>query len=510
MGSGGERGSALEIDALLVTAVAEEYAAVLDVETGAAQGSSWEVLAGATGLDIRVRAFEKTDGTGPLWIAVTQALGMGGVEAIGACAQLVPEHRVRCLAMCGVCAGRPGKVELGDVIIADRLWSYDTGSLEAHTDGHGQRVEHQQGDIEMYRIAPPSWKHAAERFQVSPDAAWLSSRPQSREIQADWILERVLAGANPATDSDSAIRCPNFDEALVRLWEQAWLEDGTLKLTAAGRKHIERVLLLNRGNLPRQKPFRVHVGPIASGSRVMKDAELFSRLAGDVRKVLGVEMEGAAIGALARLQQLKYAVVMKGVMDHADPQKNDRIKAFAARASAECLIAFLREHLPARSPSTSAPEHRSRPQGHPGSPDVPARPARLEARSAVSRLRISDLDRGELRALARAVARVAPAVRPEGDDAAVTVEAGSRRLVVRLRASAASDGHVLRALAHAVEMVEALEDRITFLRQAQLGPAGIAYDFGREANRRREELDRETAALAEALTWFIDELTASG
>ena len=38
---------------------------------------------------------------------------------------------------------------------------------------------------------------------------------------------------------------------------------------------------------------------------------------------------------------------MKGVMDHADPDKSDNFKAFAARASAECLIQFVRENLPA-------------------------------------------------------------------------------------------------------------------------------------------------------------------
>jgi len=36
---------------------------------------------------------------------------------------------------------------------------------------------------------------------------------------------------------------------------------------------------------------------------------------------------------------------MKGVMDHADPRKDDRFKPFAARASAEALRAFLMAHF---------------------------------------------------------------------------------------------------------------------------------------------------------------------
>ena len=58
-------------------------------------------------------------------------------------------------------------------------------------------------------------------------------------------------------------------------------------------------------------------------------------------------MEAAAIGAVAHAQRDKKldAVVMKGVMDFADHGRDDHFKGFAARASAECLLAFLREQL---------------------------------------------------------------------------------------------------------------------------------------------------------------------
>jgi len=57
-------------------------------------------------------------------------------------------------------------------------------------------------------------------------------------------------------------------------------------------------------------------------------------------------MEAAAIGSVAELTRIPHMIVMKGVMDHADEDKQDGFKVFAARASAECLIAFLREYLP--------------------------------------------------------------------------------------------------------------------------------------------------------------------
>src|SRR5262249_10510822 len=137
-----------------------------------------------------------------------------------------------------------------------------------------------------------------------------------------------------------------LDKVLARLWKKKLLEDGTLTLTEIGKKHIERVLLLNRYKLPDPDPFRTHVGPIASGSKVVEDPAIFDKLSTPVRKVLGLDMEAAAIGLLAHARGIPYAVVMKGVMDHADPDKSDNFKTFAARASAECLIAFVRAHLP--------------------------------------------------------------------------------------------------------------------------------------------------------------------
>jgi hypothetical protein len=202
----------------------------------------------------------------------------------------------------------------------------------------------------MYKIQPPAWHQAAERFQLDIAAPWLAARPLPHAAQADWILERVLHGADPAIDPDQPRKAPDYDKALAQLWKRGLLSKPPLQLTDAGRGHITELLALHRNRLPEPAPLKLHVGPIASGNRVMEDAEIFPLLADSVRKVIGVEMEAAAIGTLAHTAQLDYSVVMKAVMDHADPDKSDNFKPFAARASAECLIAFLRANLPPRTP----------------------------------------------------------------------------------------------------------------------------------------------------------------
>ncbi|WP_437916535.1 hypothetical protein WME73_18420 [Sorangium sp. So ce302] len=333
------------IDVLIVTAVKDEWDAVLAVDTGAVQGSTWERRGPLNRPEVRARSFT-VDG-GELRLAVVQAYGMGGVGAVSAASWLLDGLNVRCLAMCGVCAGRRGYVELGDVIIADRMWTYDTGKLKVEI-VEGQRVEQQKGDIEMYRLHPPDWKHKAERFVYDPEASWLSLRPRSYEAQGDWVLERLVAGADPISDPERDAKCADFERVVEQLWKKSLLKDGTLTLTDAGEKHVRRKLILGRGKLPDCRPFKVHVGPVASGSEVVEDPDIFERLSTPMRKVLGLEMEIAAIGTLGYERQLEGVVAMKGVMDHADSDKSDNMKAFAARASAECLIAFLRANLPPR------------------------------------------------------------------------------------------------------------------------------------------------------------------
>lgn len=105
---------------------------------------------------------------------------------------------------------------------------------------------------------------------------------------------------------------------------------------------MELELLHPRGGLPAPPGFGIHVAPMATGAAVTEDDEIFARLSRSMRKVLGVEMEASALGALGEAHEVPV-VVAKGVSDYGDAFKDDRFRDFAARASAECLIALLRD-----------------------------------------------------------------------------------------------------------------------------------------------------------------------
>jgi nucleoside phosphorylase len=260
---------------------------------------------------------------------------MGREQAQAVASMLIHANPARCLAMSGICAGRRGKVALGDVIFADRLWSYDAGKL-FEEDGEKRF----QGDMLQFRPSP-AWVQRMQAVPAPSSAAWLAMRPLlSLEQQEDWILLRVLAGEDPRDSADFETACPDWSVALPRLWARKWL-DKLLVLTDSGRNRAVELSLLHRQGLPTPSGFRIHVAPMATGAAVNEDTGVFPRLASSMRKVLGVEMEASALGALGEMHDVPV-VVAKGVSDYGDPFKDDRYRDFAARAAAECLIALLR------------------------------------------------------------------------------------------------------------------------------------------------------------------------
>jgi hypothetical protein len=123
------------------------------------------------------------------------------------------------------------------------------------------------------------------------------------------------------------------------------LDGAQFRLAEKGNAEVVRSLALDV-DPPLKLPINVLVGPIASGNVVVKDGLTWDKLKRlGVRSVLGLEMEAAAIGEIARASNVHEWIVVKGVMDHADPHKDDRFKPFAARASAEVLRSFLIDRL---------------------------------------------------------------------------------------------------------------------------------------------------------------------
>lgn len=344
-------------DVVVLTAIRLELDAALAVEAGAVPGTSWEVVDGPSGLPVAFRPFEGA-GERPLRIAVAVSPDMGATAAVNTLLPLVEALRPRCIAMCGVCAGRRGKTQLGDVVAADRVYYHDTGK---------RRPDRVEQDLTTYKLRD-DWKAALETFDPIArfrDQPWFQRRP----IATEWRERRALLALRDGGDApwdavDPTLAADGWKAIVASLRKQGLLAATGRELTEAGRRAAADLLFESMGELPdlspaaSSLPFRLHVAPLASGTQVIEDEAIWGFVSQAMRKTLALEMEGAAIAELAHRQR-QYAldaVVMKGVMDFADHGRDDHFKEFAARASAECLIAFLREQV--------------RPQGQAGIDDL--------------------------------------------------------------------------------------------------------------------------------------------
>ena len=288
----------------------------------------------------------RVDGKTRFRVALARPTQMGGRATGPFTASLVYGLRPTSLAMCGVCAGNPADTALGDVVVGEPVYEWDEGKQSAS----GFEGDHRQFRLEL------RWQRAAQDFLASS----LTSYGDPNEDEALlWFLEQLHRGQQPRHHPARSQYFPSgtWQPRLARLEEQGMIRRepaGDAVLTGDGSDFVQR-RLYDDVEGPQRLPFRVLTAPMASGSAVIADSDVWSRLkAMGMRKITAVEMEAATIATVAYEQRLPWLVV-KGVMDHADTKKDDRYKQFAARASAQVMFALLERLAPAAMVSAGNP-----------------------------------------------------------------------------------------------------------------------------------------------------------
>ena len=330
------------VDILLITATKDERDVVLSSE------DDWEEKADDSGFTYHVRR----DHAGLRW-ALSRAMDMGPEYAANVATRLVSSFKPRCLAMVGVCAGWREKVQLGDVIVADRLFRYDNGKLRAFREG-GALKEEVFHDIHTYNLKA-KWRHIAEDFPTD----WITqisknTRPLGYENQEVWLLfELNEVEKNPgagATLMESPARkqnCPDWTNVIARLENRRMLTlKGGLHLTNIGRSYVQELRERYPDGYPSERTIpKVLVAPMATGNLVVEDDGLFPTIHKYIRKTLAVDMEGSAVAAVAEIENIEHCLVVKGVQDYASTDKDDRFREYAIEAAYRFLAAYLQNHL---------------------------------------------------------------------------------------------------------------------------------------------------------------------
>ena len=93
----------------------------------------------------------------------------------------------------------------------------------------------------------------------------------------------------------------------------------------------------------------IHIGPMASGSFVVKDSEYIKDLLDKTSKLYGVDMESYGVASAAKICLSPFYnvtwFVAKGVVDYADNKKKDNWHSYCAFASAKFLKIIINELL---------------------------------------------------------------------------------------------------------------------------------------------------------------------
>jgi nucleoside phosphorylase len=89
----------------------------------------------------------------------------------------------------------------------------------------------------------------------------------------------------------------------------------------------------------------VHFGVVASGEKVIADTITIPELQGSWNRLIGVEMEGFGTAqAVYQSDPIPKMLMVKGICDWADPNKNDEWQTYAADIAAAYIVNFLRSN----------------------------------------------------------------------------------------------------------------------------------------------------------------------
>src|SRR6266566_308724 len=265
-------------DVCIVCALPEEAEAVIKVVGEQCNGSFEKRTSPRYGYSYRSATITNHKKE-PLHLHLSWLPRYGPQEMTLHLTHVLEEYQPRFVLMTGICAGDAQEVQLGDLIVAERVFTYDGGKFTRKGHQHDTRTYELNANLLGYLRMFDEWKTLVGSLE----------RPVSQLHQI--IRNEVLC----------------------------------------------------------------HIKSIASGNAVRADNP-FKDVQVPVRNAVAIDMESAALGRVLHDHAGIPWLVVKGVCDYADTQKDDTYHGFAARASAlyalSCIQDYvIEERLPLRLPA---------------------------------------------------------------------------------------------------------------------------------------------------------------
>jgi nucleoside phosphorylase len=330
------------VDVCIVCALAEEALAFLNVVEEHWHISWTKQIDPRYRYNYRLASIPNEKGE-PLNIHVSWLSRYGSQEMVLHLGHVIEEYQPRLAAMTGICAGDKRSVKLGDLVVAERTFTYDTGKIVL--DEQGQTVH--QPDTITYQICDKTLQFLRLFDQWNPRVAALV-RPFSKQQQRDWLLERLATEATGSVKDISLVDREEYAPAWRQLiyefqhGPEPFLSPTRVLRDSAMIEHLRDGLI----PFPFQDPpkARCHVSPLASGSAVRSD-DPFEDIQIPVRGAVAIDMEGAAFGRVMQHFSAIEWLIVKGVSDYANQDKDDSYHTYAATVSATYMLCFIEAYV---------------------------------------------------------------------------------------------------------------------------------------------------------------------
>lgn len=101
---------------------------------------------------------------------------------------------------------------------------------------------------------------------------------------------------------------------------------------------------------PKKTPetdLKLHIGPVASGSKVVQNDDIMKEIKSFQRKIIGLDMEthGVMLATRYSIKSKPKAICIKSICDFGDKDKSDDWQKYAAYTSANFTHIFIRDYL---------------------------------------------------------------------------------------------------------------------------------------------------------------------
>ncbi len=183
--------------------------------------------------------------------------------------------------------------------------------------------------------------------------AWESAvetipRPYSKHQQRDWLLSKLLDEATSHIEDIDKHEREHYAPDWLKIVQE--LQKGPNPFLTEDRRLVDKSRVLNLQFEEGGFPFKdlaqpkLRIAPIASGSTVRSDNP-FDEIRLPVRDTVAIDMEGATFyRTVAQFPGLR-SLLVKGICDYADSDKDDSYHTYASQVSATYVLSFIKEYV---------------------------------------------------------------------------------------------------------------------------------------------------------------------